>query len=133
MTNNPYSDQEPYGQAWDFGYQYGRQNTEDTDPVAPDFADWGLDGDTLVSAQQVWQEGALAGRDDAAAEAGGAVTGESGTSSDLPHYDAETDTLFVAEEEFPALVQLAQAGDIDTWLSGLGVDVSIFADDAPSV
>lgn len=125
--DNPYLDQEPYGQAWDLGYQFGRTNPDETDPGTPDLSGWGYDEETTQSAVQVWREGALAGREESASS-GGSAEGE----PELPFYDPETDTLYAAAEEFPALVELVRAGDVDTWLSGLGVDVSTIVDDAPS-
>lgn len=64
IVDNPYQGHKPLGQAWDLGYQYA----PDTDPAAPDFSDWSLDSNIIVSVQQVWREGALAlaGRVDAA-------------------------------------------------------------------
>lgn len=133
---NPYTGQEPYGQAWDLGYQYGRANTGESDPSPPDFSGWDLDADTRVSTEQVWREGALAGREDAAAPAPTdppvmppEEPPPSGGTSELPTYDESTDTLYASSEDFPALVELVQAGDIDTWLASLGVDPALFADD----
>lgn len=127
--DNPYLDQEPYGQAWDLGYQYGQANPGDTDPAAPDLSGWGYDEETTLSATQVWREGALAGRE---ASGTGGSTDDGSTATELPFYDPETDTLYAAVDEFPALVELVRAGDVDTWLAGLGVDVSTIVDDAPN-
>lgn len=131
--DNPYLDQEPYGQAWDLGYQYGQANPADTDPAAPDLSSWGYDEETTQSATQVWREGALAGREESGASGGtdGGTDGDS-TATELPFYDPETDTVYAAVDEFPALVELVRAGDVDTWLAGLGVDVSTIVDDTPN-
>jgi len=96
--DNPYSGQEPYESSWNYGYQYGKDNPNDPDPTPPDFSDWGLDDETRGYVEQVWREGALAGREE----------GQGGESSQLPCYDAESDTLYADAEEFPALVFLAQ-------------------------
>jgi hypothetical protein len=123
-VDNPYSGQEPYATAWDHGYQYGSQNPNDTDPTPPDFSSWGLDDETKGYVEQVWKEGALAGR-----ESGGGQSGGDGGQSGLPHYDAESDTLYADAEEFPSLVFLAQCGDVDSWLNQLGIDPSQFTDE----
>lgn len=144
MTN-PYAGNEPYGTAWQQGYDYAQANPNEQAPQTPDFSSWGYDQQTTSYVGQVWQEGALAGgasgltgggQGGQAAQGSAAASGQSGggdaNASQLPHYDAESDTLYVDPEEFPALTALAQAGDFDTWLQGLGIDPSIFADDQPT-
>lgn len=133
MTN-PYSGNEPYGTAWQQGHEYGAQNPGSDQPQAPDFSSWGYDDATTGYIGQVWQEGVLAGRDEAAGGASGGTGGQDpggGATNDLPHYDAETDTLYVDAAEFPALEFLVQCGDIDNWLTQIGIDPSVFSDDEP--
>lgn len=142
MTN-PCNGSEPYQTAWQQGNDYGKQNPGDGQPQAPDFSGWGYDDETAGYIAQVWQEGVLAGREavpgggagDAGGGAddggGGADDGGGGGVSDLPHYDTETDTLYVNADEFPALDFLVQCGDVDTWLTEIGIDPSVFSDDEP--
>jgi hypothetical protein len=120
---NPYSGQSPYDAAWDYGYQYGRENSNDSDPTPPDFSSWGLDDETRGYVEQIWREGALAGREEGQGGGGGA--------SELPFYDPESDTLYASAEEFPALVFMHECGDVDTWLRELGIDPEMLADDEP--
>lgn len=136
---NPYANNEPYQTAWQQGYDYAQANPNDQSPQTPDFSSWGYDQQTTNYIAQVWQEGALAGGASGVTGGGGGQRGQAaqggggqGDATQLPHYDADTDTLYVNPEEFPALTALAQAGDFDTWLQGLGIDPSIFADDQPS-
>lgn len=121
MTN-PYSGQEPYESAWNYGYQYGTDYPSDTDPTPADFSGWGLDDETRGYVEQVWREGALAGRE-------ASQSGSGGTSDQLPYYDAESDTLYVDAEEVPSLAFLVQCGDVDTWLRELGIDPALFDDE----
>jgi hypothetical protein len=130
--DNPYSGQEPYESAWNYGYQYGKDNPSDTSPTPPDFSGWGLDDQTRGYVEQVWREGALAGREEAQGGSGGGSgdgSGGDGGSSQLPYYDAESDTLYASADEFPSLVFLAQCGDVDTWLTQLGIDPAQLNDD----
>lgn len=114
--SNPYAGQEYYEPAWDQGYEYGTANPDDSQPSSPDFSSWGLDEETTGYVAQVWQEGALAGREAAVASPQG--------------YDANTDTFVGTQEEFPALTLAAQYGDdFDGWLAAIGVDPAIFADE----
>ena len=146
MTN-PYDGNEPYQTAWQQGYDYATQNPSETSPQTPDFSGWGYDSDITSYLGQVWQEGALAGGASGVTGGGGGTGGAGsggssgdpgqgggaggGGSSELPYYDAETDTLYVSAEEFPALTQMAEAADFDTWLQQLGIDPSTMADNEP--
>ena len=119
---NPYQGQVPYEAAWAQGYEYGQANPGDTGPVSPDFSSWGYDEETTSNIARVWQEGALAGREEG---------GRGGR--DLPFYDQQSDTLYVDAEEFPALVMLSQSGDVDSWLREVGVDPDTLTDDEHNV
>ncbi|MFL6117713.1 MAG: hypothetical protein ACJ786_41140 [Catenulispora sp.] len=63
---NPYQGQALYDQAWQSGYDQGSQSPQDSDTAPPVFPPWDLDDEHIGYAQQVWREGALAGRDAAA-------------------------------------------------------------------
>jgi hypothetical protein len=142
-VTNPYNGTEPYQSAWQQGYDYATQHPAETSPQTPDFSGWGYDSDITGYIGQVWQEGALAGGGSGVTGGGGGAGGTgsggepgqaggtAGGASELPHYDAETDTLYVSAEEFPALTQLAEAADFDAWLQQLGIDPRTMADDEP--
>ncbi len=113
---NPYAGQEYYEEAWAQGYEYGQNNPGDEEPTPPDFSSWGLDEETAGYVAQVWQEGALAGRESAQAPQQG--------------YDPDTDTFVGSSDEFPALALAAQyPDDFDGWLTAIGIDPAIFTDD----
>lgn len=65
VVTNPYDGHEPYKTAWQHGHDYGRQNRGSEQPDTPDFSGWGYDAATTKYIDQVWQEGALAGREEA--------------------------------------------------------------------
>ena len=124
--SNPYSD-EPYTTAWQYGYDFGSQNPNDTDPQPPDFSSWGYEEDITGYIVQVWREGALAGRD--AASGGGGASG-----ADVIQLPADIAAeLAQFREYYPETMALCDAGDVDTWLqSVVGVEyIPVDDDDVP--
>jgi hypothetical protein len=61
--SNPYAGNEPYQSAWQHGYDYGAQHPQESQPEAPDFSSWEQDETVTGYLAQMWQEGALAGRE----------------------------------------------------------------------
>lgn len=103
MTN-PYRGQEPYEYAWQQGHTWGTQNPGTDQPAPPDFSGWGLDDATTSNVGQVWQEGALAGRESTATPTtASAATGSPApaatdrptttTTTTVTNPDGSTDTL----------------------------------------
>jgi len=59
MTN-PYAGNEPYGTAWQNGYDYASSHSIMGDPSPPDFSGWGYDASVTGAIENSWREGALA-------------------------------------------------------------------------
>jgi len=118
MTN-AYAGQEPYATAWQQGYDYGQANPSDSQPQAPDYSSWGYDAETTGYVTQVWQEGALAGREagsggssSSSAGGGGGQSNADGTIT-LPSDISAELTNFTSY--YPELTALVGAGDGDTY------------------
>lgn len=118
--DNPYTD-EPYQTAWQQGHDYGGQNPSDESPQTPDFSSWGYDGDTTDSIGTVWQEGALAGRNDSSSSAGstspdGGATAQNDTDAVTldPSLAAELADLW---SQFPETYAMMQCADGDSYFS----------------
>lgn len=117
MANNPYDGQEPYGTAWQQGYEHGVANPSDTSPQAPDYSSWGYDEETTGYIGQVWQEGALAGREEGSGgQSGGEPGGQSGGGEGeitLPADLAAEMASFA--DYYPETTAIAYAGDGDAF------------------
>ena len=121
MTN-AYEGQEPYATAWQQGYDHGQANPSDGQPQAPDFSSWGYDAETTGYVAQVWQEGALAGREGG----GGAAPGSSSSSAGGGGGQSNADGTITLPDDirtelanftssYPELTALVGAGDGDTY------------------
>lgn len=120
-VTNPYDGNEPYQTAWHQGDDYAKSNPSDSQPQTPDFSSWGYEADVTAYLGQVWQEGALAGRDASGAGAGAA----SGTSDGTVEIPADlADELARFPEYYPESLAMARAGDADTYFRDVvGIEI----------
>ena len=122
-TANPYTGQqgsEWYALAWDQGYTYGQQNPGQDQPSPPsDFPPLDVGADYLGYMQQVWGEGAVAGRADGGVSASGgeaksdqgAARVQQGLPESLQDITAEQPTAYLGEPEIQ--VELSGGTQVD--------------------
>jgi hypothetical protein len=117
---NPYQGQDGYDRAWQDGYDYGQAHPSESDPAPPAvFAPLDLDGEILGYMQQVWREGALAGRETPVlAMAGGGAAAAPAAAAHQPQESWETQQSWESRErgrEIDRGTREHTPGDMGAW------------------